>query len=106
MGRTAAPAAVVEYPWSWIRSMGYRKKKTPIAAYRKNVMRFAPLKARDLNSASGRIAEDEGTYAPTKIPRQATPPSILPNTSGLPQPNFTDSSNAVTTPPKPAVAHK
>src|SRR6266404_430497 len=36
--------------------------------------------------------------------RQATPTSKLPYTSGLRQPNFADSRNAVTTPPKPAVA--
>ena len=31
-GSTAAPVAVAEYPWTWIRFNGNRKKKIPIAA--------------------------------------------------------------------------
>ncbi len=41
---------MVEYPWTWSRFSGNRKKKIPIAAYSKSVSRFAPLKLRDLNT--------------------------------------------------------
>src|SRR6266404_9367338 len=68
-------------------------------------MRFAPLNARDLNSASGSIGEDECASTSTKMTRQAAPATKLPNTSGFRQPNLADSRNAVTTPPNPTVAN-
>src|SRR5438445_8215368 len=68
-------------------------------------MRFAPLNARDLNSASGSIGEDACASTSTKRTRQAAPATKLPNTSELLQPNLADSRNAVTTPPNPAVAN-
>ena len=32
IGRVAAPAAVAEYAWTWIRFNGNKKKKIPMAA--------------------------------------------------------------------------
>lgn len=44
--------AVMEYPWTWIRFMGNKKKKIPRAAYRNSVRTFAPLKLWDLKTVS------------------------------------------------------
>src|ERR1700730_18912409 len=89
-GRRAAPVAVVEYPWTWIRFNGNKKKKIPIAAYKNSVSRFAPLKLRDLNSASGSIGEVTLASMNTKATRHAKPTSKLPKTSGFRQPKLTD----------------
>src|SRR5260370_20107612 len=103
-GRSAAPAAVAEYPWTWIKFKGIKKKKIPIAAYKKSVSRFAPLKLRDLNSVSGSIGELTLVSTNTKATRQPKPTSRLPKTSGLRQPKLTDSMNPTIKPPSPAVA--
>src|SRR5260370_700696 len=103
-GRTAAPAAVAEYPWTWIRFKGNKKKKIPIAAYKKSVSRFAPLKLRDLNSVSGSIGELTLVSTNMKATRQPKPTIKLPKTKGLRQPKLTDSINPTIKPPSPAVA--
>src|ERR1700687_6040401 len=104
MGRTAAPVAVVEYPWTWIRFKGNKKKKIEIAEYKKSVSRFAPLKLRDLNSATGNIGELALASINTKATIQPTPTIKLPKTSGLRQPKLTDSMNPTIKPPSPTVA--
>src|SRR5260370_24515716 len=100
----AAPAAVAEYPWTWIKFNGNKKKKIPIAAYKNSVSRFAPLKLRDSNSASGSIGELPLASISTKATRQPKPTIKLPKTSGLRQPKLTDSMNPTINPPTPAVA--
>src|SRR5713226_7087763 len=100
----AAPAAVAEYPWTWIKFNGNKKKKIPIAAYKKSVSRFAPLKLRDLNSVSGSIGELTLVSTNTKATRQPKPTIKLPTTRGLRQPKLTDSMNPTIKPPSPAVA--
>src|SRR5215470_9594119 len=57
-GRLAAPADVAEYPYTCINAMGNKKKKTPIAAYKKNGKMFAPRNERDLNKSSETIGGD------------------------------------------------
>src|SRR5450432_611897 len=103
-GRTAAPVAVVEYPWTWIRFKGYKKKKIPIAAYRKNVCRFAPLKLRDLNSLSGRVGAGLAASTKRNATRQPKPTVNPPKTREFPQPRFSDSTKPVTKLPSPTVA--
>src|SRR5258708_11734744 len=100
----AAPLAVVEYPWTWIRFNGNKKKKMPIVAYRNRVSRFAPLKLRDLNRLSGSMGAVELASTNTNAARQAQPTSRLPNTRGFFQPRFTDSRKPYTTPANPPVA--
>src|SRR5579872_931192 len=105
-GRTAAPAPVAEYPWTWIRFKGNKKKKIPMAAYKNSVSKFAPLKLWELKRARGSIGDATLASANANTAR-LTPPTIkLPNTRGLLQPRFTDSMNPATRPPNPTVARK
>src|SRR5712672_392836 len=104
IGKAAAPAAVVEYLSTRIKFIGNRKKKTPIAAYKNSVNTFAPRKERDLKSSRGTIGAGAFISTLRKRTKQTTPPAKLPNTKGLPQPDFVDSSSPVTIPPSPAVA--
>src|SRR5258708_36423211 len=78
--------------------------KIPIAAYKSSVSRFAPLKLRDLNSASGSIGELTVASINTKATRHPKPTIRLPKTNGLRQPKLTDSMNPTIKPPSPAVA--
>src|ERR1700675_3519495 len=68
-------------------------------------MRFALVKVGNLKSAGDTMGEDTCASTNTKAMRQAEPTSKLPNTRGWPHPNFGDSRNPVTTPPRPAVAN-
>src|SRR5882724_1670877 len=103
-GKIAAPADVAEYPCTCINVTGNRKKKMPIAAYRKRVNRFAPRKERDLNKESETIGEDALDSTHRKRARRIRPPSKLPSTMGCRQPSFEDSRSPVTTQPRLAVA--
>src|ERR1700688_2205255 len=81
-GRMAAPVAVAEYPWTWIKFNGNRKKKIPMAAYRKRVSKFAPVKLRDAKSVRGTIGEVVRISTQPKVVRHPKPTSRLPITSG------------------------
>src|SRR5450755_814579 len=100
----AAPVAVVEYPWTWIRFNGNRKKKIPTAAYKKRVSRLAALKLSDSNSRSGSIGDATLSSANTNPIRQPKPTIKLPKTNGSLQPRLTDSIKPLTRPPNPTVA--
>src|SRR5260370_35564073 len=95
----AAPAAVAEYPWTWIRFNGNKKKEIPIAAYRKRVNRFAALKRRDSKSVGGTIGEETWASTKTNAIRHPKPTIKLPSTRGFLQPRLSDSSKPFTNPP-------
>src|SRR5260221_11052024 len=77
--------------------------KIPIAAYKSSVSRFAPLKLRDSNSASGSIGEFTVASINTKATRHPKPAIRLPKTNGLRQPKLTDSMSPTINPPIPDV---
>src|SRR5882724_3734850 len=84
--------------------MGNKKKKIPIAEYRKSVSRFAPPKLRDLNRPSGTVGSVALVSTNTNAMKQPTPPIKLPITKGFLQPKPTDSTNPAIKPPRAAVA--
>src|SRR4029077_9859867 len=100
----AAPVAVAEYPWTWIRSNGNKKKKIPMAAYKNSVSKFAPLKLRDSNSVNGSIGLVPLASTNANAIRQPQPTIKLTKTRGFLQPRLTDSMNPLTKPPSPTVA--
>src|SRR5689334_16633514 len=102
-GRMAAPVLVVEYPCTWIKSNGNRKKKIPTAEYKNNVSKFAPEKVREPNRLSGNIGVFCRSSTRTNKIKSKTPPIKLATTQGFLQPRFTDSINPPTRPPSPKV---
>src|SRR6266481_6559155 len=104
-GRTAAPAAVAEYPCTWIRFIGNRKKKIPMAAYKNKVSKLVPPKLRDSKREKGTIGDVTRRSTNTNAMRPPTPTIKLPKTSGFLQPKVTDSMKPLTKPPSPRVAN-
>src|ERR1700692_1363095 len=103
-GRIDAPAAVGEYPCTWIRFKGNKKKKIPIAAYKGSVSKFSPVKVRDRNSESGSIGDTTLPSVMTKAMRHPIPTVKLPITTKFDQPKLADSMIPTTRPPSPTVA--
>src|SRR5207244_11165240 len=58
-GSQAAPAAVAEYSWTWIKLSGKKNIPPPKAVDRKSESRLAPVKLRERNSSKRRIEYDE-----------------------------------------------
>jgi hypothetical protein len=88
-----------------MRFSGNKKKKIPIAAYKKKRQQIgATLKLRDLNSVSGTIGDAPRASTKTSAATHPAPTSKLPKTKGLRQPRVPDSRNPHTKPPSPTVA--
>ncbi len=100
----AAPVAVEEYPCTWIRLSGKRKKKMPMAEYKNKVSRFAPVKLAFLNMASRTIGEVARASTRANPIMQPKPAIKLPKTRGFLQPRLADSIKPFTIPPSPRVA--
>src|SRR5258708_36668784 len=96
----AAPVAVEEYPCTWIRLSGKRKKKMPMAEYKNKVSRFAPVKLAFLNMASRTIGEVARASTRAKPIMQPKPAIKLPKTTGFLQTRLADSSKPLRIPPR------
>src|SRR5207249_9273303 len=103
-GSQAAPAAVAEYSWTWIKLSGKKNIPPPKAVYRKSVSRFAPLKLRERNSARGNIGFGQRASTSRKTASESAPPKSVTSTNGWPKPNLEDSIRPYTSIPNPSVA--
>src|SRR5258708_1224260 len=97
----AAPVAVEEYPCTWIRLSGKRKKKMPMAEYKNKVSRFAPVKLAFLNMASRTIGEVARASTRANPIMQPKPAIKLPKTRGFLQPSLPASIKPFTLPRSP-----
>src|SRR5258708_34478741 len=100
----AAPVAVEEYPCTWIRLSGKRKKKMPMAEYKNKVSSVEHVKLAFLNLASRTIGEVAGASTRANPIMQPKPAIKLPKTRGFLQPRLADSMKPFTIPPSPRVA--
>src|SRR6185369_8495458 len=89
-----------------ISFMGKRKKKTPMAEYRKSVSRFPPRNPGERNSSSGTTGFFDLLSTHANNVKQIAPPTSPPMTTGFLQPKLEDSMKPTTSPPTPRVTSR